>query len=89
MVAAEVTILPITDGVGNYNIRCDLVEVYEGNVEDTISLSIDPSNTNTGESTHVFEPVKVTDPYSSSFAVECQVPRGYAITNIRQVSGSN
>jgi uncharacterized membrane protein YgcG len=89
MVAAEVTILPITNGVGNYNIRCDLVEVYEGNVEDTISLSIDPSNTNTGESTHVFEPVAVTDPYSSSFAVECQVPRGYAITNIRQVSASN
>lgn len=89
MIAAEITILPVTDSAGNYNIRCDLVEVYEGNVEETISLSVNPGNTNTGESTHVFDPVSVTDANSSSFAVECQVPRGYAITNIRQVSGSN
>ena len=89
MVAAEVTILPIVKSAANYKIRCDLVEVYEGNVQETISLSVNPSNTNTGESTHVFEPVSVSDPHSSSFAVECQVPRGYAITNIRQVSGSN
>lgn len=89
MVAAEVTILPIVKSAANYKIRCDLVEVYEGNVQETISLSVNPANTNTGESTHVFEPVSVSDPHSSSFAVECQVPRGYAITNIRQVSGSN
>lgn len=88
MVAAEVTILPITENAGNYNIRCDLVEVYEGNVEETISLSVNPGNTNTGESTHVFDPVSVSDASSSSFAIECQVPRGYAITNIRQVSGN-
>jgi len=88
MVAAEVTILPITDTAGNYNIRCDLVEVYEGNVEETISLSVNPGNTNTGESTHVFDPVNVSDASGSSFAIECQVPRGYAITNIRQVSGN-
>ena len=88
MVAAEVTILPITDTAGNYNIRCDLVEVYEGNVEETISLSVNPGNTNTGESTHVFDPVNVSDTSGSSFAIECQVPRGYAITNIRQVSGN-
>ncbi len=88
MVAAEVTILPIVKSAPNYKIRCDLVEVYEGNVQETISLSVNPSNTNTGESTHVFDPVSVSDPHSSSFAVECQVPRGYAITNIRQVSGS-
>jgi len=88
MVAAEVTILPITENAGNYNIRCDLVEVYEGNVEETISLSVNPGNTNTGESTHVFDPVNVSDTSSSSFAIECQVPRGHAITNIRQVSGN-
>ena len=88
MVAAEVTILPITENAGNYNIRCDLVEVYEGNVEETISLSVNPGNTNTGESTHVFDPVSVSDTSSSSFAIECQVPRGHAITNIRQVSGN-
>jgi hypothetical protein len=88
MVAAEVTILPITSTAGNYNIRCDLVEVYEGNVEETISLSVNPGNTNTGESTHVFDPVTVSDASGSSFAIECQVPRGYAITNIRQVSGN-
>ena len=88
MVAAEVTILPITNSASNYNIRCDLVEVYEGNIQETISLSVNPGNTNTGESTHVFDPVNITDAFSSSFAVECQVPRGYAITNIRQVSGN-
>lgn len=89
MVAAEVTILPITSSASNYNIQCDLVEIYEGNVEETISLSVNPNQTNTGESTHVFEPVAVSDRYSSSFAIECQVPRGYAITGIRQVSGNN
>lgn len=88
MIAAEITILPITSKISNTKIRCDLVEVYEGNVQDTISLSINPNNTNTGESTHVFDPVNVSDPYSSSFAVECLIPRGYAITNIRQVSGN-
>ena len=86
MVAAEVTILPVTDSAGNYNVRCDLVEVYEGNVTETISLSVNPGNTNVGQSTHVFDPVSVSDARSSSFAIECQVPRGYAITNIRQVS---
>lgn len=88
MIAAEITILPITSKISNTKIRCDLVEVYEGNVQDTISLSINPNNTNTGESTHVFDPVNVSDPYSSSFAVECLIPRGYAITSIRQVSGN-
>ena len=88
MVAAEVTILPVTDSAGNYNVRCDLVEVYEGNVEETISLSVNPGNTNLGQSTHVFDPVSVTDVNSSSFAIECQVPRGYAITGIRSVSGN-
>ena len=88
MVAAEVTILPITDSASNYNVRCDLVEIYEGNVEETISLSVNPGNTNLGQSTHVFDPVSVTDVNSSSFAIECQVPRGYAITGIRQVSGN-
>ena len=88
MVAAEVTVLPVTNTAGNYNIQCDLVEIYEGNVEETISLSVNPNTTNTGESTHVFEPVSVTDKFSSSFAIECQVPRGYAITGIRQVSGN-
>jgi len=88
MVAAEVTILPVTDSAGNYNVRCDLVEVYEGNVEETISLSVNPGNTNLGQSTHVFDPVGVTDVNTSSFAIECQVPRGYAITGIRSVSGN-
>jgi len=88
MVAAEVTILPITNTAANYNIQCDLVEIYEGSVEETISLSVNPNQTNTGESTHVFDPVAVKDRFSSSFAIECQVPRGYAITGIRQVSGN-
>jgi hypothetical protein len=88
MIAAEITILPITSKVNNVKIRCDLVEIYEGNVQDTISLSINPNNTDTGESTHVFDPVSASDPHSSSFAVECLIPRGYAITNIRQVSGN-
>lgn len=88
MIAAEITILPITDSASNYNVRCDLVEIYEGNVEETISLSVNPGNTNLGQSTHVFDPVSVTDVNSSSFAIECQVPRGYAITGIRQVSGN-
>jgi hypothetical protein len=88
MIAAEVTILPITDTAANFNIQCDLVEIYEGNVEETISLSVNPQTTNTGESTHVFDPVAVKDRFSSSFAIECQVPRGYAITGIRQVSGN-
>ena len=89
MVAAEITVLPVTSTASTYNIRCDLVEVYEGTVQDTISLSVDAGNTNTGESTHVFEPVSVSNLQSSSFAIECQVPRGHAITSIRQVSGSN
>ena len=88
MVAAEVTILPITDSTSNYNVRCDLVEIYEGNVQDTISLSVNPGNTNLGQSTHVFDPVGVKDVNSSSFAIECQVPRGHAITGIRAVSGN-
>ena len=88
MVAAEITMLPITDSASNYNVRCDLVEIYEGNVEETISLSVNPGNTNLGQSTHVFDPVSVTDVNTSSFAIECQVPRGYAITGIRQVSGN-
>ena len=88
MIAAEITILPITDSAGNYNVRCDLVEIYEGNVEETISLSVNPGNTNLGQSTHVFDPVSVTDVNTSSFAIECQVPRGYAITGISQVSGN-
>lgn len=87
-IAAEITILPITNTAANYNIQCDLVEIYEGNVEETISLSVNPQTTNTGESTHVFDPVAVKDRFSSSFAIECQVPRGYAITGIRQVSGN-
>ena len=89
MVAAEITVLPVTPTASTYSIRCDLVEVYEGTVQDTISLSVDAGNTNTGESTHVFEPVSVSNLQSSSFAIECQVPRGHAITSIRQVSGSN
>jgi len=89
MVAAEITILPVTDSAGNYNIQCDLVEIYEGNVEEVISISVNPQQTNTGESTHVFNPVEARDKFSSAFAIECQVPRGYAITNVRQASGNN
>ena len=88
MIAAEITVLPVTDSAGNYNIQCDLVEIYEGSVEETISLSVSPNQTNTGESTHVFDPVTVSDVNNSSFAIECQVPRGHAITGIRQVSGN-
>lgn len=88
MIAAEITILPVTDAASTYNVRCDLVEIYEGNVKETISLTVNPSNTNLGQSTHVFDPVSVTDVNTSSFAIECQIPRGYAITGIRQVSGN-
>lgn len=87
MIAAEVTVLPVTTSGGSSSVRCDLVEIFEGAIEDTVSLSVNPNNTNQGESTHVFDPVSVTNVTSSSFAIECQIPQGHAITNIRQVSG--